>query len=325
MTEQSESFSPLSPEQYAALTGAQRDIFFALTEKDQVFFAANFSVSSLGSALERKRQTLQSRARVDEHDQRVKSSMQALANGAQPSDSGGMQGLAGAAGMAAAVGLGVAARKIAPEGKAAWRGVTPRDLVNPLIDEFGRKEKTDIQFGQPAGDGNLSATVFLRTPKGMLPALTIVLAQLSEAAEVQISKVSAQSMLQTLKDQGGKLADLVQDGLRIRGGSGDLDDLINLAGRVFENGVDGAQAISDLDLEDRAWETVQRAAEPIQQAYDERMAAANRERLQLESAWDNYYSCPKCRVEFSSATETTCRVCGAARQSPPEAADPRRI
>ena len=100
---------------------------------------------------------------------------------------------------------------------------------------------------------------------------------------------------------------------------------MDLAGRLFEDGVDGAQAVKDLDLEDRTWETVSRIAEPLQKVYDERDELEDQKRSRLEQAWDDHTICPRCKVEFSTSEEITCRVCGAARPQAPDVPDPRRM
>ena len=194
MTEQPKNPGLLSDEQRQALTETQYETFMMLDEKDQAFFAANFSPASLSSALERKLASLKARSRIDAHDQAVRSAVQARANASVTESDLGV-GLAGAAGMAAVVGLGAVAQKIAPQGKATWRGVSPRDLVNPLINEFGSKDRTDIRFNPPSAEGNHGATIFLHTPQGSVPAITITLAQLTEACEVQVTKISTESLL----------------------------------------------------------------------------------------------------------------------------------
>ena len=93
--------------------------------------------------------------------------------------------------------------------------------------------------------------------------------------------------------------------------------------RAGDEGVDIAQLVKDLDLEDRAWEVIKNAADPIQSIYDQKMAIENEARLKLEMLWDDYYSCPKCRVEFG-ADDLECRVCGTARPEKPGQPDPRR-
>jgi hypothetical protein len=311
----------LSAEQLAALTDEQKAIFEQLKPKDQRFFAKNFTPEDLGPALDRKGERLKERARQTAHDERVKARIQADA-GLTPTQPGLSAGevAAGAAGVAGVVGLGVVASQIAPDGKAAWRGVAPRDLVTPLVSTFARQAKTDIRFDPPDSAGVIHADVLLRTSEGLLPALDITLAPLEGGTQVKIGKVSSESVLQKVKEGGQKLVGLVQDGLTARRG---LGGLVTLAGKVLRDGSDLAQTVKDLDLEDKAWEAVKRAADPLQAVYDEKMAVENEKRLQLETAWDDYYACPKCRVEFG-AQDAECRVCGTARPPQPEQADPRR-
>ncbi len=320
----SPEYAPLSAEQLTALNDAQKDIFVQLDPADRQFFAKSFSPISLGKALERKWQIIQSRAALDEHDRRIRRQFVALASGetapASPQLTPGDLA-AGAAGVAGLVGIGALARKVAPEGKAQWRGVKPRDLVDPLVQAFARQPRTDIRFDPPDSAGAIHGQVLLRTSGGLLPGLNIVLTPLEEALEVQVSKISSQGMLQTVKESGVRLFDLVRDALRL-GRSGDPADLVDLAGRVITHGAEIAQAVDDLDLEDKAWAAIQLAAAPLQTVYDEKALIANDQRLRLEMAWDDYRSCPRCRVEFG-ADDTECRVCGAARPAMPPQRDPR--
>ena len=228
----------------------------------------------------------------------------------------------GAAGIAGAVGVGLLASKIAPEGKADWRGVEPHDLVNPLVETFARQEHTDIRFSPTGEEGVRQAIVLLRTPEGLVPGLTIILTPLQNGTEVQISKLTSEGMMQTLKEGGLKLLDLLSDGLRRRR-SANPADWVDMAGRVIDSGVDIAQMAKDLDLEDKAWEAIKNTADPIQAIYDEQMAIEQGIRLKLEASWNDYYLCPKCSVEFG-ADDSECRVCGAERPPMPKRPDPRR-
>lgn len=319
------NYTPLSDEQLAALNDTQKDIFVQLDSSDRQFFAKSFSPISLGKALERKWQIIQSRAALDEHDRRIRRQFAALDTGAPaapPSPQLTPGDLAaGAAGVAGLVGIGVLARKVAPEGSAQWRGVTPRDLVEPLVRAFARQPRTDIRFDPPDSAGAIHGQVLLRTSGGLLPGLNIILTPLEEALEVQVSKISSQGMLQTVKESGVRLFDLVRDALRL-GRSGDPADLVDLAGQVISHGAEIAQAVDDLDLEDKAWAAIQLAAAPLQTVYDEKALIANNARLRLEMTWDDYRACPRCRVEFG-AGDAECRVCGTARPPLPAQPDPR--
>lgn len=324
MTDQPSAYSPLSAEQLSALTETQKAVFLQLDGADRQFFAGNFSPASLGKALDRKAEAMQSRQRVTAHDQKIKENLLAGASApvAKPSLSAG-EIAAGAAGVAGLVGVGVLARQIAPDGQADWRGVTPRDLVDPLVKAFARQEQTDIRFDPPNAEGVLHATVLLRSKKDLTPALDISLTPLQNAVRVQIGKLTSESVIQTVKEGSEKLLDLVKDGLKATR-KGDMEDLLDVAGKVIDRGADLTQSAKDLDLEDRAWEVIKAAADPLQTIYDEKMAAENALRLKLETSWDDYYACPRCRVEFG-AQDQECRVCGATRPPMPEQADPRKM
>ena len=322
MSDMTPELSMLSAEQQAALTEAQKQIFGQLDEKDRQFFARNFSPASLGKALERKWETIQSNARLAEFDKRVSQNLTGQASA--PTETPGLNAgdlAIGAAGVAGVVGIGILAKKIAPEGKATWRGVRPRDLVDPLIKTFARQEKTDIRFDAPNAEGVLHGSVLLRTPNSMVPGLDIVLTPLSDTTEVSITKLKSESVMETVKEGGQKLLDLVQDGFRL-GKQGGAENLFDLAGKVVNQGMDIAQTVKDLNLEDKAWEAIKTAGDPLQTIYDEKMTAENERRLQIEMAWDDYYTCPKCRVSFG-ADDTECRVCGAARPAKPDQPNPR--
>jgi hypothetical protein len=323
MTDSSPDTSLLSAEQLAALTDAQKQIFTRLDPPDQQFFAQNFSPASLGKALERKWETLQSRSRLAAHDKQVQQNFQAqgFAPAANSSLTAGDIAV-GAAGVAGLIGIGVLAKQIAPEGKASWRGVTPRDLVDPLIKAFARQQKTDIRFDPPDAQGNLYAAVLVRTSGGSVPALNITLTPLDQSTQVQISKISSESLLQTVKDGSDKLIHMVQDGLHLNKHQAGVEDWLGMAGEVVNGGADLAKTVQDLDLEDRAWQAIQAAAEPLQTVYDEKMAGEKERLSRLEMAWDDYANCPKCRVAFG-AEDAGCRVCGTARPPKPEQPDPR--
>ncbi len=328
MTEQLNSdYSPLSDDQVEALNEAQREIFLRLVPSDQEFFAQNFQPISLGKALERKWEIIQSRLALDEYDRHLRERyLEIAANSmAESGLSGGdiASGAAGAAGIAGLVGLGTLAAKIAPKGKAEWRGVTPRDLVGPLVSTFARHERTDIRFESPNAEGVVHGVVLLRTGRGMLPALDINLTPLQDAIEVKISKVSKESLIQTFKEGSGNLIELAKDALWIGTRRGGIGSLLDLAGQVMEHGSEIAHTVNDLDLEDKAWKAVQVAAEPLQTIYDEKFLIIKDARLKLEMAWDDYISCPRCRVEFG-ADDVECRVCGAERPQMPAEPDPRK-
>lgn len=328
MTDQSTpNYSPLSDEQLAALNETQKAIFLQLDNFDRQFFGENFSPISLGKALERKWEVVQSRRALEEHDRRVRERFAKIRTGeAQTGESPGKLTAAdmaiGAGGIAGLVGVGVLASKIAPEGKAHWRGVQPRDLVEPLVNVFARQQRTDIRFDPPDTGGAIHGQVLLRTSAGLLPGLNIVLTPLDNGTQAHVSKISSQSMLESIKAGGVNLLGLVRDALRL-GRSDDPGDLLNLAGQVVEHGAEIAKVVDDLDLEDKAWGAIQQAAEPLQAIYDEKMVLVKDRRLKVEMAWDDYRSCPRCRVEFG-AEDTECRVCGTERPPKPSQPDPRQ-
>jgi hypothetical protein len=321
MSDQTPDFSPLTTEQLAALSEAHKQIFLGLGAKDRQFYAASFSPESLGKALDRKGALIQSRARLNAFNQKVKQDMLSAASqtAPEPTLTGGEIAI-GAAGLAGVVGIGALASQIAPQGKATWRGVEPGDLVVPLVNSFARQENTDIRFEPPTDEGNQQGIILLRTPRGLVPGLTILLTPLQGATQVQISKLSSEGILEMLKEGGLKLIDLVQYGLRRK--RSNPAGWLDMAGRAIEEGVDIAQMVNDLDLEDKAWEVIKNAADPLQAIYDEMMVIKKEQRLKLEAIWDDYYSCPKCRVEFG-AEDTECRVCGSERPAMPDQPDPR--
>ena len=57
------------------------------------------------------------------------------------------------AGVAGAIGVGVLAGKIAPEGKASWRGVSPRDLVEPLLGALRGIEPIAVSYTRSRSSG----------------------------------------------------------------------------------------------------------------------------------------------------------------------------
>lgn len=322
MSEQTPDFSLLSPDHLQNLTENQKDIYLKLVPQDQQFFSKNFSPTSLGKALERKWETIQANSRLAAFDQTVKDNLvtQGATISTSPTISAGDIAV-GAAGVAGAVGIGMLAKKIAPEGKAIWRGTKPRDFIDLLVKTFARQEKTDIRFASPSAQGVMHGNILLRTSSGMIPALDIILTPLRNATEVSITRLSSESVMDTVKEGGQKLIDLVQDGFRL-GKQGGAENILDLAGRVVNQGTDIVKTIKDLNLEDNAWEAIKTAGDPLQAIFDEEMAIENERRLKLEMSWDDYNTCPKCRVEFS-AEDLDCRVCGTARPARPDIPDPR--
>jgi len=322
-TEPLRDLVPLSPEQIDRLTENQKDIFINLDEKDREFFSTHFSPESLGNALERKWETIQSQARLQEFDKHLKEKLTTNASrtNLQTAITGGDLAIS-ATGVAGAVGIGVLASQIAPTGKASWRGVSPHDLLEPLFGAFAQQERTDLKFEPPTEAGVLHGAVFIRTQHGLIPGLAISLTPIGDSTEAFISKVSSESIIDAIKNGSHKLFDLVKDGLILSARKGGLENLINLASSIVSNGVDIAKIVKDLDLEDKAWETIKLAADPLQKIFDERKAIENANRLKLEQAWDDYYACPKCRVSYG-ADDHECRVCGTARLEKPSIPDPR--
>lgn len=322
-TEPLPDLAPLSPEQIERLTENQKEIFVNLDEKDREFFSAHFSPETLGKALERKWETIQSQSRVQEFDKHLKEKL--TTNASRTSSQAAISGsdlAVSAAGVAGAVGIGVLASQIAPAGKASWRGVSPHDLLEPLYRAFAQGEKTDLKFQPPTEAGVLHGAIYVRTQQGLIPGLAISLTPIGDSTEVYISKVSSESIIDAIKNGSQKLFDLIRDGLILSARKGGLENLIALAASIVSNGVDIARIVKDLDLEDKAWETIKLAADPLQRIYDERKAIENANRLKLEQAWDDYYNCPKCGVSFG-ADDKECRVCGTARPEKLAIPDPR--
>lgn len=323
MSENNPDFSPLTNEQIEALTESQKSIFAALDESDRLFFAENFSEASLGAALEKKWQTIQSKARIAEFDSRIKQKLAASANQTGASAELSAQDLAlGAAGIAGAVGIGALASQIAPSGQAVWRGVEPKDLILPLVNTFSNQPKTDIRFDAPTAEGVVHGAVYLKTSSGSIPGLTITLTPFNQSTQVTVSKLTSSSLMEALKSGSSKILEFVQEGLLRNRSRDKATNLFNLAGSLLNSGIDIAQMIKDLDLEDKAWETIQRTADPLQKIYDEQMVVLNERRLLLEKAWDDYRNCPKCAVPFRTE-DTECWVCGTPRPDQPSSPDPR--
>lgn len=323
MTEQDIHYDPLSAEQLGSLTDEQKAIFASLDEADRQFFAENFAPASLGPALEKKAALLRSKSRKTEFEQRYQQNLERARqqfNNLDTSFGGGDIAL-GAAGAAGLIGVGLLAQKIAPQGKATWRGVRPSDLVSPLEKAFAGKEKTDIRFESPHPSGTRQAVVYVRNPETIIPGLTIMLTPLNEAIQVEVTKISSAGVLDAIKSGGGKLFDLIKH--TIRRDRSDPGSIIDLAGQALEHGTDIYQTVKDLNLEDRVWEVIQQVSEPLQTIYDEKLALERQRLSKLELAWDDYYNCPRCRVEFGAQDEE-CRVCGTERPIRPGELDPRR-
>lgn len=315
--------SRLSTEQLAACNDELKAVYAMLDEKDQVFFAENFSAKDLPRALERKAEILVHNRSNRERLDKLK---QLLAQAAARPDhalSGGQGADNLMTSVAAAAGIGAVVYAVATDNTAHWIGVQPRDLVAPLETEFGDQEMTDVEF-EGSADA-LEGTVFLVSGSRFVPALTVNLIRKEDGVEVKVGDLTSQGFLETLRGGGEKLFSLAMKGLSLwtRKGRGVAPtDLAGMAGSAFQDSTRLAQIAGNLKIKDRAWSVIRNSADAIEKAYQDRQIELREQRAALERAWDNYYNCPSCAVPFGDG-DAKCRVCGTARPDSPRKPDPR--
>jgi len=311
----------LPSDKVAVLDDEHKAIFAALDEKDQDFFAENFSPQDLPGALDRKWEIIQ-RNRVNrERFEKIMAQMAesaSVASGSQPAGD-----IVTAA--AAALGVGAGVAMAATDNTAFYRGANPADFIEPLRTEFETERTTLSHSGSPDA---LTVAVSLITDNGSVPAMTINLTRLNDGTDVKVNELNKQGILETLKEGGKKLIHIAGQGLTLLGrkqtGSMRPGDLITAAGQTIESGADLAQEIGNLKLKERAWQMIKQTAETIEASYLDRLEKERQARAALETAWDNFYNCPTCGVSFQNE-ETVCRVCGSARPEMPRKPDPRKL
>ena len=102
-----------------------------------------------------------------------------------------------------------------------------------------------------------------------------------------------------------------------------MDEVVSTASSALTAGTSLAEDANNLNLKARAWKVIRPLAESIEaQARAEKEAARARQDA-LENAWNHYYACPTCAVEFGPE-DTVCRVCATGRPEQPGNPDPRK-
>lgn len=309
--------SKLSPEQLNALDRDLNVFFTRLSSADQDFFAANFSPRDLPQALERKRELLQRAAARRERTARIKAETDAKAAEAAAQSE---NDLLAAAAATLGIGAGMAAGAAISNNTAFYRGVRPADLVEPLRAEFNSAQ-TVAAAGGPADA--LNVTVFLLGQFDRVAAMTINLTARDDGTDVKVSDLSTRGVLAVVRAGGAKLLNVAGQGLRLLSGRLSPGEAISAAGQTLASSADLADAVTNLQLKERAWKVIRQTAEAIEVAYQDRLKQEREARALLETAWDRYYNCPTCGVAFG-AEEDTCRVCGTARPEKPLTPDPRQ-
>ncbi len=319
--------SLLSQEQLSQLNEEQKAIFLMLTEEDQKFFAQTFSAQDLPKALDRKGEILKRNQVQRERLAMIKERL-AQVDKENPTSIGDFNpalavgGLA--AGAAAVLGIGTTKQTITTDGSARWKGVSPRLVANALERAFDT-ETTDAEV--EGTEKELTVTIYLRPPEDRtyLPAISVLLLQIQDTLQVNVSNLTSESITAAVKRGGKKMLDLAIKGFLLwqRRHSIFTGELTDFAQSALTSAFDAAQVVKDLDLEDRVWEVIKQTADAREKAY---LVEAERQRLiqqDLEKAWDDYYRCPRCGEPFRDDMNY-CRICGRARNPAPSTPDPRQ-
>ena len=315
------TLSKLSPEQLSALNEEQKAIFCMLNESDQNFFSQTFKPDDLPGVLDRKGEILkQKQSNREQMEKFIKSQ-----TGESPEGKSGneekMEDILTA--VAGAVGIGAAATIVATDNSAYWQGVNPQDLLPALKNVFNN-DKTHI--GVAGNPDMLSVTISLLTGAGEVPALTIHLAGINNGTEVKMSELTSRSTFESIKEGGQKIIDIASQALHTlnRGKNASLspEDLLSTADQALAQGTDLAELAGNMKLKNRAWKVIKETAEIIEKNHLDEIEQARKARLALETAWDRYYHCPTCGVDFSQDA-VQCTVCGTSRPAKPINPDPR--
>lgn len=307
----------LSAEQLAALDSDLITFFGQLSPADREFFSAHFSAKDLPAALTRKRDLVQHSATRRERDARIKAEVDAKAAeaAAQSED----DDLLSAAAAVLGIGAAAAAGSAISGNTAFYRGVHPSDLVDPLRAEFSSAQ-TVAAAGGP--QDALNVTVFLLGQFDRVAAMTINLIAKDDGTDVKVNDLSTRGVLAVVRAGGAKLLNVAGQGLRLLSGRLSPAEAIDAAGKTLASSTDLAEAVSNLQLKERAWKVIRQTAEAIEAAYKDQLKKDQETRALLEGAWNRYNNCPTCGVAFGDE-DATCRVCGTARPEKPVTTDPR--
>ncbi len=306
----------LSADQLAALDADLIAFFGQLSPADREFFTAHFSAKDLPAALTRKRDLVQHNTVRRERDARIRAEVDAkAAEAAVQSEDDDLLSAA-----AAVLGIGAAAAGSAISGNTGfYRGVKPSDLVEPLRVEFNSAQ-TVAAAGGPLDA--LNVTVFLLGQFDRVAAMTINLIAKDDGTDVKVNDLSTRGVLAVVRAGGAKLLNVAGQGLRLLSGRLSPAEAIDAAGKTLASSTDLAEAVSNLQLKERAWKVIRQTAEAIEAAYKDQLKKDQETRALLEGAWNRYHNCPTCGVAFGDE-DATCRVCGTARPEKPLKPDPR--
>ena len=315
-----QALNQLNPEQLAALNDSQKAIYCLLDAGDQKFFAQTYKPKDLPVVLERKGEIIKRRKDVQERFVQLQANFAKQA-AEHPQNPAGSDILTAVAGV---VGVGAAAAIVATDNSAAWRGVKPSDLVPPLRTEFTSNQ---TQLNVSGQSNALTATVMLTGSGQPVPLLSIFLTASEDGAEVKFSDLTSQGTLEMIKDGGKKVLDIAADGLRLlartKAGAASPGEILESANHTLSQGAGLAETAGNLKIKERAWKVIKETAENIEANYLDQLEKDRQARFALEKAWDNFYNCPTCGVNFEPEVKT-CRVCGTSRPEKPVKADPRQ-
>ncbi len=311
------ALTKLSPEQLAALNDELKAVYSLLAPADQDFYAQTFKPADLPLALGRKGEILKRNQAQREKMEKLVADFAASSAAHPPVDDKAENVLGAVAGV---LGVGAAAAIVATDNTAHYRGVRPQDLVEPLRAEFNGGKTTTSFTGRPEA---LTGTIALLSGSGSVPAMTINLTVVDDGLEIKVNDLTAQGLLETVKDGGMKLLGAAQAGLNLithtRQGNLSPNDLAN----IVDRGSGLAETAGTLKLKERAWKVIRAAAESIEAGYLSRLDQEREAQAALEKAWDSFYACPTCGVTFGEGDQE-CRVCGSARPASPVKPDPRQ-
>lgn len=325
----SSALEKLSSEQLSALSEEEKEIFCALHPSDQDFAAHTFSAASLPVFLRKKgtleRQNQESGARQAALNSRIKNAVPE-----ETSDGSGslVQTLVGgAAAVTAAVGIGALAGKISTDGSMTWHDL-PVDLaVQALRAEFNSSDGRTNALANRMDSQTTRVDINLLASGRQIPGISVQFSSLSQSeTKVQVSDLTNASITEMLKERGEDALDLLKGGVdllirRQRNGSIDLGRMFGLGKDALDKAFDAHQAVKDLDLEDRAWESLIKVAEPRERDWEKRRRQALEDHESQRLAWKFFESCENCSVPYEPEAES-CAVCGNLRPPKPDFSRP---
>lgn len=312
------ALSKLSAEKLAALTDDQKAFFCVMSENDQNLFATAFPVTALPGILDKKKEIGLRDKAVEARWQGIKASISEMPP-VTPDPLGGNDILNG---IAAAVGVGTVAAVAVTDNTAFFKGVTPSDLTGPLQKEFNNGSTRLRVEGN--SDAAMKCTVVLLSADdygyetNQVDAMSIDLSSKDDGCEIVVNNLTANSVMETVKNSVGTVTGLFQSGLNLVKNlkKGNVENIADDLSNAVESTQAVTKKIGDLDLKNRAWKAMKPTAESLEAQFVAEKERKQNEKQAMFKAWQEYESCPGCSVPFSG-NSLVCGVCGTSRPDKP--------